>query len=173
MATDDDTNPNPDIKSLREAAETGRAAQVELAGARREMMFLRAGIDLDTKLGKMLYKTWEGDDVAALKAEAAELGITGGAPTPPPLAPELDNTNVIGQQATRQSLAGGIAAGAFTPETRDPIVSALEDFHTDRLKGMSRENAGLVAVDKIISAAAGGDKRALFDPEDWQPAYRG
>ena len=41
----------PDIRSLRKAAEAGKKAQEELAQMKRELMFAKAGIDTASKIG--------------------------------------------------------------------------------------------------------------------------
>jgi len=69
----------PDIRALRKAAEAGKKAQDELSQMKRELLFAKAGIDTASKIGGLLFKTWEGDDVESLKAEAMDLGIVGGA----------------------------------------------------------------------------------------------
>ncbi|MCO1498224.1 hypothetical protein, partial [Limosilactobacillus reuteri] len=73
--TDHDDDQTPETNAgLREAARLGKEAQARAEQLARENLFLRAGVDLDSKVGKMLFKTWEGDDIDALKAEAGELG---------------------------------------------------------------------------------------------------
>ena len=64
------TEEQHDIKSLRKAAEAGKQAQNELAEMKRELLFAKAGIDTGSKIGKLLFKTWDGEDLDSLKTEA-------------------------------------------------------------------------------------------------------
>lgn len=153
----------PDIKSLRKAAEAGKKAQEELAQMKRELLFAKAGIDTGSKVGSLLFKTWDGDDLDALKTEAAELGIIGGGTTARQGIPEEEKS----QQSFRQNLARGEAAGASELPDLDPYDHAYQLFHDARKTGTPMDDAGLAAIDRILVAAASGDKRAIFDPNDW------
>lgn len=171
MADHDDTETTndeartPDIRSLRLAAEAGKQAQQEAAELKRQLMFAKAGIDWENdKLGKLLFKTWEGDDLDSLKAEASEIGI--GKPA------GIDNTDVREQADFRRSLSAGAPAGAYEPPSRDPRDEAIEQFHADRKRGVPRDLAALAAFDRIFSAAAEGDNRVIFNPETWQQELR-
>ena len=159
-----DTNPNPNIRSLREAADAGAKAQAELAQMRRENMFLRAGIDTNHKVGALLFKTWEGDDVDALKAEAADLGLFAGSNQPPAADPNADDRS---QQAFRRDLSSGAPPAAYEPPTMDPMRQALEQFHEDVRNGVPTERARLAAFDRVFTAAVAGDERVIFDKEAW------
>jgi hypothetical protein len=156
----------PDIRSLRQAAEAGKQAQQELSEIKRQLMFAKAGIDWENdKLGKLLYKTWEGDDLDSLRSEAAEIGIgrTGSAPA---------DDSVREQAEFRRNLSAGAPAGAYEPPSRDPRDEAMEQFHDDRRRGVPREQAALAAFDRIFTAAVAGDERVIFDPNTWQNDYR-
>ena len=157
------TEENIDIKSLRKAAEAGKQAQNELAEMKRELLFAKAGIDTGSKIGKLLFKTWDGEDLDSLKTEAADLGIGG---------VEASRKNEVeaeerGQQDFRQTFAkGNVGAPSELPE-RDPFDEAYDLFHDARQKGTTLDDAGLAAIDRVLVAAASGDKRAIFDPNDW------
>lgn len=155
----------PDIRSLRMAAEAGKQAQQEAAELKRQLMFAKAGIDYETnKLGSLLYKTWEGDSVESLLQEAEDLGL--GQRNP------VSNDEYAEQASFRRNLAAGAPSGAFEPESRDPRDEAMEQFHEDRRRGVTRENAALAAFDRIFTAAAAGDQRVIFDPNNWSPDLR-
>lgn len=157
------TEENIDIKSLRKAAEAGKQAQNELAEMKRELLFAKAGIDTSSKIGKLLFKTWDGEDLDSLKTEASDLGI-GGVEAPRNNRVEDEER---GQQDFRQTFAkGNIGAPSELPE-RDPFDEAYDLFHDARQKGTTLDDAGLAAIDRVLVAAASGDKRAIFDPNDW------
>jgi hypothetical protein len=159
----DNATPNEDHElpetpeSLRAAAREGRQAAKERDEARRELLFTKAGIDIETKLGKLLFETWKGDitDVAGLRTEAAELGLIGGT-SPDPTAGQTS------QQEFRQTLSGGAPAGAYTPEAPHPVDAAYEQFYGDIAKGVRRSDAALAVIDRVLSAGASGDERVIF-----------
>ena len=155
----DNNDDGQDIPSLRSAAKAGKAAISENERLKRELLFAKAGIDTDSKLGGMLFKTWEGEDLEALRAEGTELGLfaTGSAPD------VVDPANSQ-QSEFRQQLATGSTPGATKLETPDPLDDALIGYHKDVKGGMSAENARLVAIDKMLVAASSGDKRVIYDP---------
>lgn len=153
----------PDIRSLRNAAEAGKKAQAELAQMKRELMFAKAGIDTGSKVGSLLFKTWDGEDLDALKTEAVELGLIDGGKT----ARQEITEDEKSQQSFRQTLGRGQAAGAAELPEMDPYDHAFELFHEARKNGIPMDDAGLAAIDRVLVAAASGDKRAIFDPNDW------
>ena len=155
---DDET---PNIAGLREAARQGKEATARADDLARENLFLRAGVDLDGKVGKMLFKTWEGDTIDELKAEASELGVIAG----PRAAYNAEETS---QQQFRSSLTGPPPAMTPPSEAPHPTETAVSQFHADRKRGIPMETAQLAAFDRIFSAAASGDKRAIFDPVSYQ-----
>ena len=159
----ENTEEQHDIKSLRKAAEAGKQAQNELAEMKRELLFAKAGIDTGSKIGKLLFKTWDGEDLDSLKTEASDLGIGG---------VEASRNNEVeseeqGQQDFRQTFAkGNIGTPSEMPE-RDPYDEAYDLFHEARKRGTTMDDAGLAAIDRVLVAAASGDRRAIFDPNDW------
>lgn len=153
----------PDIRSLRKAAEAGKKAQEELASMKRELLFAKAGIDTSSKIGGLLFKTWEGDDLDALRAEAVDLGLSGGTTAASTEVPAEEKM----QQDFRQSFNRGTPAAAAELPEADPYDDAFELFTEARKKGIPFDDAGLAAIDRILVAAASGDKRAIFNPNDW------
>lgn len=155
-----------DIRSLRKAAEEGAVAKNEAAELRRQLLFAKANIDWENdKLGRLLYKTWEGNDLESLRAEAADIGIGRSVQT--------QDTDVESQADFRRNLSSGPPAGAYEPPTADPRDLAIQQFHEDRKRGVTREMAALAAFDRIFSAAAEGDERVIFNPDTWaRDAYR-
>ena len=92
------------IKDLREAAERGRKATQELDDIKREMAFIKAGVDTESKAGQLLYKAYDGElETELIQAEASELGILKGDVQAPPQDSPTDD--VAGVQE-REALAG-------------------------------------------------------------------
>jgi hypothetical protein len=79
---EDDPYENANIRQLREQAKAADAAEARVAALRREVAFLKAGIDTDSKAGAYLLKGYEGsmDDLARV---ASEYGIALRPPTTP------------------------------------------------------------------------------------------
>lgn len=163
MSADEDKDT---LAGLRAAAEAGKEAQKRAAELEKQLLFAKAGVDTDTKIGKMLFNSWDGDvnDIAALRAEAIEVGAIKSSDdegTPPPALQDAS------QQEFRNALSGGQAGGGNTDPGPDPYEQVLSEFHRDREGGMPRKDAGQLAVAKVLRKASDGDKRVLFDERDW------
>lgn len=146
-----------DIPSLRNAAKAGKAALSENAELKRALLFAKAGIDTDSRLGSMLFKTWEGDDLDALKVEAQELGMYQS-------SQRGATAEDASQQDFRQSFATGNAPGAYEEATPDPMDTALRQFQTDLKAGVPRNAAQLAAIDRVLVAGVNKDARVLYTP---------
>jgi hypothetical protein len=65
-------------RELEARANAGDEAVAELAQLRRELSFRDAGVDPNTKQGQYFMRGYDGEMTAdAIRAEAAELGLTG------------------------------------------------------------------------------------------------
>lgn len=169
MATDNEYDDNddletqerqPDIRSLRQRAEQASQYEQELAQLRRENMFAKAGIDTDSKIGRMLFKTFEGTSLEELRSEAEELGL---------FTPSRNNVpaDEQDQAAFRRGLSGGQTLTAPDTEGIDPYDDAYDNFYEDRKRGVALEDAQLAAIDRILVAASNKDARVLFDQQAW------
>lgn len=167
MSNDQTTNDQqqPDIKSLREAAANGKAAIDELAKMRKDMLFMRAGVDINDptvpRAAKLLYGQWEGEDLDALKADLTELGV--GAPVAPAAAAVNETDQQV--QQFREGMQRGNAPAAVVPESPNPYDAAYAKFYQDLNKGVPRERAALDAFDVVFAAGTNGDQRVIYDPE--------
>ena len=149
------------IKDLREAADRGRKATQELEDVKREMAFLKAGVDTETKAGQLLFKAYDGEmNTEAIQAEWQELVPT----ATPPGQPEAGATGediLVAEQ--RQKLA----EDAVPPEsqTESPYDAGHREFKTMMDAGRPKEDSAARFVHTILEAA-GGDKpdpRVLSD----------
>lgn len=146
---------NDNLKDLRRAADEGRAAKAEAAKLQRELAFAKAGVDTDSKLGQMLFKTYEGDlDVEAIKAEAAEIGIGQPAPTPP-----AEDPAERAQTRERSNLASEVG----TPHSHEanPYTLAESAFKEAKRNGDPTDIAFGAALAHIFEAAQRGDSRVI------------
>lgn len=82
------------VKHLRGVLKRQAAEAKALAPAKRELEFLKAGIDTTSRVGEMFFKSFEGD-VEEARAEALELGI---------LRPPLDGSGEPDRQPDPDSV---------------------------------------------------------------------
>tara|TARA_Y100001949_G_scaffold84385_1_gene71286 strand:+ start:205 stop:678 length:474 start_codon:yes stop_codon:yes gene_type:complete len=148
------------IKELRDAADRGKKATQELDAMKREMAFLKAGVDTDTKAGQLLYKAYDGDlETAAIQAEWSELVPAAAAP-PPAETVDATDTQVAEQ---RRDLAGD----SVPPEnqTESPYDAGHREFRTMMDEGRPKEDSAARFVHTVLEAAGGADpdQRVLSD----------
>ena len=150
----------PDIRSLRQRAEQASQYEQELVALRRENLFAKAGIDTDSKIGRMLFKTFEGSSLDELRTEAEDLGL---------FTPSRNNVpaDEQDQAAFRRGLSGGQTVAAPDDQGIDPFDDAYANYYEDRKRGVPLEEAQLAAIDRILVAASNGDQRVLFDQQAW------
>ena len=140
------------IKELRDAADRGKKASQELDAMKREMAFLKAGVDTDTKAGQLLYKAYDGDlETEASQAEWSELVPVAAAP-PPTETVDATDTQVSQQ---RQDLAGdSVPPGT---QTESPYDAGHREFRTMMDAGRPKEDSAARFIHTVLEAA-GGDK---------------
>ena len=148
------------IKELRDAADRGKKATQELDAMKREMAFLKAGVDTDTKAGQLLYKAYDGDlETEAIQAEWSEL-VPGAAAPPPAETVDATDTQVAEQ---RRVLAGD----RVPPEnqTESPYDAGHREFRTMMDEGRPKEDSAARFVHTVLEAAGGADpdQRVLSD----------
>ena len=149
------------IKELRDAADRGKKATQELDAMKREMAFLKAGVDTDTKAGQLLYKAYDGDlETEAIQAEWSELVPAAAAPPPEPETVDATDTQVAEQ---RRDLAGD----SVPPEnqTESPYDAGHREFKTMMDEGRPKEDSAARFVHTVLEAAGGADpdQRVLSD----------
>ena len=153
-------NENPHIKLLREKAAGADEATSAVAAAQRENTMLRSGIDLESPLGELFARSFDGDptDVDALKAEAAKYGVPlRGAPVTEAQVVE----ERIEPTGTAQRMALSDGAPADTGEDKDPRQLAKEQFDRRMAEGATRDHAAADHLNMLANAAMRGDKRVI------------
>ena len=157
-----DPEPSNEAKSLRKAAEEGAKARAEADAIRRELAFVKAGIDTDSKIGQMLLKTYEGDlNVEAIKKEALEIGALKAEAKPEPVPFTADPEDVKFAEERRALATGASVPDAVEP---DPYQTAHNHFEGGLKRGMSNEDAMAAAIGVIREAAMKNDSR-VFRPQ--------
>ena len=149
------------IKELRDAADRGKKATQELDAMKREMAFLKAGVDTDTKAGQLLYKAYDGDlETAAIQAEWSELVPAAAAPPPEPETVDATDTQVSQQ---RQDLAGD----SIPPDnqTESPYDAGHRAFKEKVDAGRPTEDSAARFIHTVLEAAGGDnpDPRVISD----------
>ena len=161
-------NQDQEVSELRKAAEGGKAAKREAEMAKRELAFVKAGVDTDSKPARALLENYEGElTKEAIQAEAKDWGLVKGAepePTPDPGAEQA--AAVAETQATREALEGQPAPDE--PPQVGGVDGALKNFLKNKEDGMSQINATNHAFGEVIKAAAMGDSQARFDADSWE-----
>lgn len=157
-----DETPQPDEtpKALRRAAEEGKKAKAEAASLKRELAMLKAGVDIDSPIGKMFAKAYDGDATPeAIKAEWASISPSASATadTPEPEIPAEERQST----AERSALASNAPADTGTPPP-DPRVVAAEKAQDARSKGASREHSMAEYFRTVVEAAQNGDERVIW-----------
>lgn len=153
----EDTDPSALVKKLRNELKARDKALTEANAAKRELAFVRAGIDTSTKLGQLFAKSFEGDlDVEAIKAEAKELGIFN---APKTEAEEPDPAPDNSAQE-RSSLATG--ATGDDGSGVDPRQQGLARAQEAMAKGATFEAAAGGFVAELAKAAMSGDQRVVI-----------
>lgn len=149
--------------------------EATLASTRRENAMLRAGVDLDSPLGAMFVRGYDGDDTPdAIRAAFAEISPA----TPPPAAeaPVASAPPVQVQTTTVQATAEEAAAimasqslshGAPPAPAPDPhpTHAAVGGYYTDLKAGVNSRDAEARAIDTVFGAAAQGDSRVILGGE--------
>ena len=139
------------IKELREAADRGKKASQELDQMKREMAFLKAGVDTDSKAGQLLFKAYDGDlETDLIRIEAEELGILKDAAPPP----ESENSEADVRVAQERR---DLAADQIAPEnqTESPYDVGHRQFQEMLDAGRPKEDSAARFIHTVLEAASG------------------
>lgn len=104
-----------DAKDGRRAKQEANQAAAEASIAKKELAFLRAGIDLETPQGKLFAKAYDGEpSLDAVKAAAQEYGL-------------LDAPSVSADELAAHDRIAQASAGSSVSQTDDQIYFAELD----------------------------------------------
>ncbi|TXH55385.1 MAG: hypothetical protein E6Q97_08925 [Desulfurellales bacterium] len=164
MSTEENTMNPDDLAALRTAAEEGRKAK-------RELAFAKAGVDVDSPLGGLFMKGYDGEVTAdAIKASWAEISPTTPEPAatePAAQAPQAQAQHAVDPRVVIQQGGNADPAG-LRPD--------LEAIHPGQLGARMVQEVrrdpslapGVVPEDMFFSsvfgAAVKGDPRVVGDP---------
>lgn len=169
--------PRDNIRAMERDARAARDATADADNARRELAFVKAGVDTDTKLGKLLLTSYDGElNAEEIRREALEIGAIkaeGETPPPPAEVPGQGNPNAntpgedLGSTGERQGLAqGGVGDDGKVPEP-EPKKAALDAGFEALDTGAPRDAAMGVMFGKLVGSAASGDDRVVYNPRTW------
>lgn len=165
MSDEATPEPNEDVSELRKAAEGGKAAKLEAELAKKELAFVKAGIDTDSKPAQALLKAYDGELSAdAIKAEAAEWGLLKQAEPEPEATP--DYTADAELQNMRDASAGEPAP--IEPPNKSAFDIAGDQFLQDRKDGRPQQDAMNRAYGTFLKEAAKGNPTAIFNEDEWE-----
>ena len=148
------------IKELRDAADRGREAIQERDLLKREMAFMKAGVDTDSKAGQLLFKAYDGElETESIQAEWQEL-----VPTPVPVEEPEPAQEIVDETDTqvaeqRQALAEdsvSVEAG-----TQSPYEQGFQEFKKAYDEGSPKEDSAARFVHTVLEAASQGDERVI------------
>ena len=148
------------IKELRDAADRGREAIQERDQLKREMAFMKAGVDTDSKAGQLLFKAYDGElETESIQAEWQELVPT----SAPVVEPEQaqDNVNETDTKVAEQRQALAEDSVSVEASTQSPYEQGFQEFKTAYDSGRSKEDSAAKLVHTILEAASQGDERVV------------
>ena len=148
------------IKELRDAAERGRQASQELEEMKREMAFMKAGVDTDTKAGQLLFKAYDGElDTESIQAEWQELNPNPVVETQPETEPVTTDATDTQVAEERQALAD--SSVSVESNTQSPYDQGFEKFQEAYNAGRPKDESAAAFVHTVLEAAGQGDERVL------------
>ena len=150
------------IKELRDAADRGKEAIAERDLLKREVAFMKAGVDTDSKAGQLLFKAYDGElDTESIKSEWQEL-----APSPDPVsepepAKEAITETDVKVMEERKVLADESVSVEAT--TQSPYEQGFQEFKKAYDAGTPKEDSAARFVHTVLEAAGQNDERVLSD----------
>lgn len=149
-------------------AKSARQAQAAASAAQRELAFVKAGVDTDSKLGKLLLNSYDGElDPTTIRSEWEDIGGAASvAPqvtdeTTPEREPEPESGLPEGTQE-RQGLATGALGDTGQEPNPDPRKVSLQAGRDAIAAGAPHDEAMGVMLSGLAQAAAKGDQRVIW-----------
>lgn len=145
-----------DIQALEASAKAGR----ESANIARELAMVKAGIDTDSPLGKMFFKSYEGDlTKEALTVSAQEIGL---------LEVTTKTPEVTQQERTSTQERHQLQTGSVSPDQnpKHPNQEAVEEAKRVQSEGGTYQDAAAAFIATKVKRFSEGDARAVKNPRD-------
>ena len=143
---DSGTGEAGDIKSLRRAANGKKKLEQELANAKRELAFIKAGINPDDPKMRYFVKGYEGEMSAEAVREAAlEAGfLTSQQSQPDP----MKEAAAAAQQRVMAASAGGVYEDASEEAALARLEQAMEEGGVDAMLEVARQYGIPIATEQ-------------------------
>jgi hypothetical protein len=145
-------------RKLEREAEEGKQAKAEAAAEKqkrevleRQMAFMQAGVDLDSPLGKMFAKGYEGDlTVDAIRTAGSEVGVV----------PTSQNPVVAAALQVSEQISQASSGAATTPtvESYQSKLDALPWGDEAAVLALVAEQGSEISFDEEITWPKGGNK---------------
>lgn len=134
---DDGPKTPSDFAALRREKRERQKAADEALAAKRELAFMRAGIDPESsKIAGLFYKSYDGDlDVEKIQAAAIEIGFKQAAPATPEqqAAEQQRQANLAAQGAVASAAGSAEATPSFDAQNEKAMREALAAGGVDGL----------------------------------------
>lgn len=146
------------LRTKAEALETEKQqASTELEQAKRELAFAKAGVDTESKLGKMLLQTYDGElEPEAIKAEAQAVGMGEGQPSSEAGGQPVEQASEAERQMSE--VAAEASTGAPPQHQVDDVYErASKEYQEDLAAGSRGEEAIARYISKVNYAAQSTD----------------
>lgn len=157
------------IKDLRRQARKATKLQAELDGYKRREAFIVANVDLDTALGQMFIKAYDGElDPVKIREEAEKVGALKAETPPPPTGQEIPPEETSSTDE-RRDLASDAEPDSGKKDDRppDPREAALKLGQEALAAGASTEDAMADGIGRLMQSAFGDkDERATWKPQE-------
>lgn len=164
----DDQLTGDQFRAMREAANSGRQAQRDVEQGKREVAFLKAGVDTDTPFGQLLLTAYTGDLTKdAIQGYITSLQVSVGNQVPETTTvPEVTATpeEIAALQAARNIGQGQAPSPQTTAQQQDPHAVGLQRFREHLSRSGDRAAATQVYLDSLIDylKANPGDRRLVW-----------
>ena len=170
---DEESGGENETHQLREAYKRKEAEAKEGAAAKRELAFLRAGVDPDTSpAAKFFADHYDGElNAEAITESYSALGL-GGEPAPQPEPEHEVDPKMKEDQATKAKVRTAFGSEPTTvpseAETASPYKVVQREFDAGLEQGLPREALYPKAVGQIFEAFNRGDTRVMTSKDKTQ-----
>lgn len=152
------------IRAMERDAKLTREATERASAAERKLAIIEAGLDMTNPTVAFFARHYDGELTAdAVRQAASEAGIlvdpVGGSPSGNEgegEGPTVDSTNA------RDLIANGAIGDTGKPPERPVRITAIETAREYMNQGATREEAGALAFNQLVAAAAKGDKSVII-----------
>lgn len=151
----DDPNESSVMRNLRKEAKAGReavaratAAEADARSAQRELAMRRAGVDLDSPLGTMFSKAWDGEiDVDMMRESWSQVAGS---------APQQDDPRRAAMERISAAAGGGQASGGAPVDFEAELDSIPMYVDTPQGKQQNPDYVNEVLAKTAVQAAREG-----------------